>query len=203
GCLPASGVTQLHRSVPPDQEEAGLSGIAARKIEHACRQVKATRLQIALPTQVNLGRLAAQGFGPVCQRRVDRPSMIGAQLRRKTQQHKLLLAACRRFSRTVKNRAPVLLADMVVDQLADAPVALLGGGTAHLVSTFDLAMFEVGGQLSKIGNRQKRLQVARRGPTRCAGCCCIVPMPETVVDRSNNICQKTMRPGSTPGGALV
>ena len=106
--------------------------------------MKAARLQIALPPQVNLSGLTAQSFGPACQRHVDCASMIGGQIGRETKQYKLLFAACSRFAGTVQNRAPVFLADVMVNQLPDAPVGLFRGGLALVIPMFDLLMFEVG-----------------------------------------------------------
>jgi hypothetical protein len=42
--------------------------------------VKAAQFQIAFPTQINLGGLAAQGLGPIWQRRVDRSATVVAQI---------------------------------------------------------------------------------------------------------------------------
>jgi hypothetical protein len=50
-------------SFAPDQAQADVARDAAREIEHPRGQVKAARLQIAFPAQINLGSLAAQRSG--------------------------------------------------------------------------------------------------------------------------------------------
>jgi hypothetical protein len=104
--------------------------------------VKAARLQIAFPAQINLGGLAAQGLGPVWQRRVDSSAAVGAKISWETQQHQFFLAMCGRLAGIVQDRAPAFVGDVMVDEIFDAMLALLCRRPALLLVMLDIVMRE-------------------------------------------------------------
>src|SRR5689334_14008062 len=153
GFLARARCVRLRRSIRPSEEKAHVAWKAVREIEDACGQVKAARLQITLPPQIDLGGLAAQGLGPARQQRVYCPSTIGAEIRRETQQHEFFLATGGGFAGVMQQRAPVVLADVLIDELCDAAVLLLCLRTAPLVLMLDLVTLEISAQAAEIGDR--------------------------------------------------
>src|SRR5580700_405622 len=196
GSVLATRPARRFRSSIPDEEHTDFPGKAAREVEHPRGQVKVARLQIAFPSQVHLGGLAAQGLGPVWQRRVDRPATVCAQIGWETKQHQLFLAMCGRLAGMVQDRAPAFVGDVVVDELLDAVVTLLRRGPAHLLPMFDIVMLEIGGQCSEICYGQASL--CGRGRRRLVWWACgygIALMTELGIDRTDDLADHPRPPG--------
>src|SRR5581483_6286479 len=152
------------RSLTPAQEDSDIAGHAAGKIEDARPKMKALLLQVFLPAQIELRRLAAQRRRPLRFAHVDRTSAIAADLAGETQQHELLLAVLGRQARLVDEIAPAHVRDMAVDPLRGFSFALLCRGAALLISMQHFLLVMIGDQPVKIRDSHARL-VRSRGWT--------------------------------------
>lgn len=123
------------------------------------------RLQIALPSQIDLRGLTAQRFRPVRSRRVDAPATIAAELARQAHQHPFLFAVLGRLPGRIDEGAPVVVGNMMVDQCFSSFPALLSGETARLVVVVRLAAPEIGDAQGFLASRA----AANRRATKSRG----------------------------------
>ncbi len=125
--------------------------------------MKAARL-VTFPSQENLGRLAAQGFRPARQRRVDFSATVAGQAAREAQQQEFLGAVLRRLAGALQQTLPGVVVDMLGHQLLDAlapPRRRFAAGGAFARRG---GLLEVADQPAEIGHGEA--QFGRRDVTR-------------------------------------
>jgi hypothetical protein len=79
------------------------------------RNPEAIRFQIALPSQINLGGLAAQLLRPVRSRCVYCPAAVAAELARQPQQHRSFFIVLDGLPGLIHKGAPAMVRNMLAD----------------------------------------------------------------------------------------